>query len=78
MIANGTRKFGPVEPHNVFTSAGEWVINSGTTPTAQTGPNNAHSGSNYLYAENSPLFAVLLQDRFGCEGGSTATAVRNY
>ena len=57
-IANGStfRKFGPVEPHDVFKSAGEWVINSGTTPTAQTGPNSAHSGSNYLYAENSPLF----------------------
>lgn len=57
-IANGStfRKFGPVEPHDVFTSAGEWVINSGSTPTSQTGPSSAHSGSNYLYAENSPLF----------------------
>lgn len=37
----------------ISTSSGDWNLNSGTTSSTNTGPNAAHSGSNYVYFEAS-------------------------
>ncbi len=60
----------------------DWTLNSGTTPTADTGPTSAFDGSNYLYIEstgnNNPTKNAIIETEFDFTGNFMPIFSFNY